>query len=147
MAPEEPAFFADLNLDQVVASITAGRDEYDLKPFFYTPLRDVEAVRYRHEVLRDLEKEAVAATFRAFAQRMQGDTRHISCRSRPPLHIPEEELVRRCGRDLLRCGSHPQRRARVARPVISWPAGFPRVSLGNTRRPTRSRPSRRRPRT
>ena len=76
-ALEQPAFFADLNLDQVVASITAGREEYDLKPFFYAPLRDVEAVRYRHEVLRDLEKEAVAATIRAFAQRMQDMRAHL----------------------------------------------------------------------
>lgn len=76
-ALEQPAFFADLNLDQVVASITAGRDEYDLKPFFYAPLFDVEAVRYRHDVLRDLEKEAVVATIRAFAQRMQDSRAHL----------------------------------------------------------------------
>ena len=37
--PEEPACFGDLHLDQVLASMVAGREEYDLKPFFYTPLR------------------------------------------------------------------------------------------------------------
>ena len=60
---EEPEIFGDLNLDQIVDSITAGRDEYNLKPFFYAPLSDVETVRYRYEILRDLEDEAVAGVF------------------------------------------------------------------------------------
>jgi hypothetical protein len=30
--PEEPAFFSDLNLDEVVEAVAAGRDEYELKP-------------------------------------------------------------------------------------------------------------------
>jgi hypothetical protein len=64
----EPAFFSDLHLDQVVESLTRGRDEYDLKPFFYAPLRDVDAVCYRHEVLRDLEQAPVGDAVRAFAQ-------------------------------------------------------------------------------
>jgi hypothetical protein len=35
-ARAEPACFADL--DQIVTSMTAGRDEYHLQPFFYAPL-------------------------------------------------------------------------------------------------------------
>jgi len=69
---EEPSFFTDLNLDQVVAAIVAGRDEYELTPFFYVPLRDVDAVEYRHEVFRDLETDEVRAAVRAFG----GEMRH-----------------------------------------------------------------------
>ncbi len=75
---EEPSFFADLNLDQVLESMTTGRKEYDLKPFFYAPLHDVAAVKYRHEVLRDLEKHAVFESVRAFAQRMRRMREHLA---------------------------------------------------------------------
>ncbi len=69
---EAPEFFLDLNLDQIVNAITAGRDEYDLKPFFYTPLARVEAVRYRQEVFRDLLENAhLLQLVRLFAESMQ----------------------------------------------------------------------------
>jgi DNA mismatch repair protein MutS len=68
---EEPAFFADLNLDQVVESLVRDRDLYDLKPFFHTPLREVVAVEYRHEVFGDLEVDEVGAAVRAFGAEMR----------------------------------------------------------------------------
>ena len=67
---EEPAFFGDLHLDQVVASLTAGREDYELVEYFYRPLHDVEAVHYRHQVLRDLEQPAVLEAVRIFARAM-----------------------------------------------------------------------------
>jgi hypothetical protein len=66
-----PAFFTDLNLDAVVAAVTAGKDEYDLRPFFYAPLTSVEAVLYRQAVMRDLEEPAILRTVKSFAQGMQ----------------------------------------------------------------------------
>ena len=68
---EAPAYFADLLLDQVVESITDGRGEYDLKPFFCAPLQSVDAVAYRHEVFRDLEREDLARCVGAFAEGMR----------------------------------------------------------------------------
>jgi DNA mismatch repair protein MutS len=76
-ASSEPDFFSDLNLDQVLEAMTAGREEYDLKPFFYAPLHDVSAVRYRHEILRDLEKEPVRRAVGDFAQRMRRMREHL----------------------------------------------------------------------
>jgi DNA mismatch repair protein MutS len=49
------SFFIDLNCDQIVATITAGKEEYNLQPFFRGYLTRVDAVAYRHEILQDLE--------------------------------------------------------------------------------------------
>ena len=90
---EAPEIFGDLNLNQIVDSITAGRDEYNLKPFFYAPLSDVEAVHYRYEILRDLEDQAVAGYVRSFADEMREMRRHLSASGQGVLQIPEAELV------------------------------------------------------
>jgi DNA mismatch repair protein MutS len=73
----EPDFFADLNLDQVLESMTAGREQYKLRPFFFAPLHQVAAVRYRHEVLRDLEKAEVLEPVRRFAGSMRSMREHL----------------------------------------------------------------------
>lgn len=67
---EEPAFFADLLLDQIINAITAHKQEYDLKPFFYAPLCDPATVRYRQAVMRDMEDETLMGHIRGFAEQM-----------------------------------------------------------------------------
>jgi DNA mismatch repair protein MutS len=68
---KEPDCFKDLNLDQIVGSLTAGRDEYGLKPYFYTPLKDIGAINYRHEIMRDLESRELSGQIESFATRMR----------------------------------------------------------------------------
>ena len=53
----QPGCFSDLNLDQLLQTLTAGRQEYQLEPFFYTLLGNTLEVRYRHEVFQDLERD------------------------------------------------------------------------------------------
>jgi DNA mismatch repair protein MutS len=66
-----PDFFRDLNLDQIVNAITAGREDYDLKPFFYTRLTDLAAIAYRHEIMRDLENVALFQSIQSFSGTMR----------------------------------------------------------------------------
>jgi DNA mismatch repair protein MutS len=68
---EPPEYFADLHLDDVVASITVGRDDYDLNPFFHARVRNAATVAYRHEVFRDLADDAVLGLVRSFAHEMR----------------------------------------------------------------------------
>ena len=76
-AAEMPAFFVDLNLDQIVNIITAAKEEYNLKPYFYTSLKNVDAIMYRHEVMRDLEKKTLFEKVKTFARKMREMREHL----------------------------------------------------------------------
>ena len=54
-------FALDLNLDQIFAAVSAGREQLDLASVFYAPLGHLDDVTYRHEVLADLERPPVRA--------------------------------------------------------------------------------------
>ncbi len=73
----QPDFFSDLHLDQIVDAITKPKQEYDLKPFFWTPPGDAETVRYRQEVMRDLENERVMERVKAFSESMSMVRRYL----------------------------------------------------------------------
>jgi DNA mismatch repair protein MutS len=77
-AVEEPEFFRDLNLDQIVDAIAANREEYNLKPFFYVPLTSLTEVRYRHEIMRDLEAESLFRSIKSFSTQMRSMRGHLT---------------------------------------------------------------------
>ena len=76
-AREPPDFFHELNLDQVVATLTHDWNDYGLEPFFYALPADLSVVVYRQEVGRDLEREPVMACVQAFAERMRAMRRSL----------------------------------------------------------------------
>ena len=67
----EPLCFSDLLLDQVTDTITKGREDYQLLPFFYAHLTSQDDVAFRHEVWRDLDISSVVAGLRLFTSEMR----------------------------------------------------------------------------
>jgi DNA mismatch repair protein MutS len=68
---EDPDYFHDLHLDDVLASVAARRQRYRLEPFLRACCPDAECVAYRQAVFRDLEDGQTAAAVRAFAAGME----------------------------------------------------------------------------
>ena len=91
---ETPAFFTDLNLGRVIESVTTGKDEYALAPFFHLPLQDIESVCYRQAVMCDLEQPALYQAVTAFAERLRTMRIHLvqeeDCRD---LHQKQAEFL------------------------------------------------------
>jgi hypothetical protein len=90
---EAPEFFADLHLDDIVGSITAGRETHGFASIFYEPLPDVRAITYRHDVFRDLEDDALLETVRSFGQQMQNVQRRLIHASKSG-HVFDQERWR-----------------------------------------------------
>jgi DNA mismatch repair protein MutS len=87
---QPPPFFSDLNLDQIVDAITAGREEYRLKPFFYTRLNRLTEIAYRQEVMRDLEHEPLFAGVQSFSERMRTMRHHLAAAKNWPYKFSRE---------------------------------------------------------
>jgi len=86
---EVPDFFRDLNLDQIVDAVTSGRDEYNLKPFFYTPLTDLAAIAYRQDVMLDLE-HGLMESIESFSQAMRTVRAHLAAAEKLPYKQQKE---------------------------------------------------------
>jgi DNA mismatch repair protein MutS len=74
---EAPDFFADLHLDRIVNEVTASFSDYDITAFYYAPLSDSDAISYRHEVMKDMELEPVAACVVSFTKSMRMMRSHL----------------------------------------------------------------------
>lgn len=75
---EASPFFIDLNLDQIIDTITAGKEEYNLKPFFFTALGDTASIKYRQEIMSDLENTILRRHIMSFAESMQAIRKQLS---------------------------------------------------------------------
>lgn len=73
----EPAYFSDLNLDQVVSALTAGRAGYDLARRFYHHPVDEKTIAYRQAVFADLEQPALCEALSSFSAQMQATRRSL----------------------------------------------------------------------
>lgn len=71
LVQEQPGCFVDLNLNQVIDAVTSGKEEYDLKPFFYTSLSDIDAIIYRQEIMQDIENPMLFDYIETFAKNMR----------------------------------------------------------------------------
>jgi len=75
---EDRTFAADLNFDQVVASIVAGHEDPEhLGTLLYRPLDDADAVRYRQEVFTDLEDARLRGALARFCEQMATVRAHL----------------------------------------------------------------------
>lgn len=91
-AVAEPESLADLRLDRVFQALTAGREDYELEQFLWRPLGDVEAVRYRQAVVRDLGQDEVRAAVEAFADSMAQVRAHLKLAGELHYRLERERL-------------------------------------------------------
>lgn len=75
---EAPSYWADLNLDQIVDLVTAEFKDYELKPFFYARLTDLDAIGYRQEVMEDLNDKTAMQAVRTFSKKMRRMRSYLS---------------------------------------------------------------------
>jgi hypothetical protein len=58
------SFYTDLNLKTIFDDVTLHKTEYDLKPYFYYEPHDLQTLRFRQEIFRDLERPEVFAVLK-----------------------------------------------------------------------------------
>lgn len=74
---DAPVYFTDLNLNQIIDAVV-GKDSYNLKPFYYTPLHDEDTIKYRHEIMQELENGTLMENVKSFAEKMVITRRYLA---------------------------------------------------------------------
>jgi DNA mismatch repair protein MutS len=77
-----PGYFPDLQLDQLVDAVVAGREEHDLKPAFSARLTDPSAIERRQAVFADLADERLRTALRTFCDGLASSGRQIEAAGR-----------------------------------------------------------------
>lgn len=95
---DAPDSFVDLNLDQVVAAVVAERDEAVLRPFFHSPYRNEEIVRYRQSVFSDMERPELFRLFPLFTDAMRGVRANLSYADKIPYRSHRHTVFLRAAR-------------------------------------------------
>ena len=80
----EPDCFSDLQLDRILKAVLPDYADFHLEEYFYTPLTDPETVRYRQEVMEELEEPEKRAAVEEIIRRIP-ETRAILEETRPKL--------------------------------------------------------------
>jgi len=76
-AEAAPDCFPDLHLDDIVAAVTVGEVNEHLTTFFNTPLREVAAVDYRHQVFHDLQRPHTREPVQKFVDSIRATRREV----------------------------------------------------------------------
>ncbi len=87
---EMPDFFHDLNIDQIVNSLVGIKGEYNLREFFYIIPTDVEEIKYRQEIMKDLEKKDIFSVIDEFAMKMRKSRLYKSYSDKLTLNYQKE---------------------------------------------------------
>ena len=78
LVEEDPDFFVDLNVDQIINGITAAYRYYDMRPLFDTMPENIDTMRYRQEIFSDLQNPETLATLKEYSTRMKSVNGRLS---------------------------------------------------------------------
>lgn len=68
---ENDAMFRDLNLNQIFLAIEKGWAGYKLHEIFFAPLTTEREIKYRQEIMRDIDTDVIYALMRNFSDTMK----------------------------------------------------------------------------
>ncbi len=67
---ENTDYFVDLNIDYIVDKIVSLKPSYNIKPYFYITLNDIADIRFRNQILKDLENKELFQAVITFSKQM-----------------------------------------------------------------------------